>query len=237
MPSSMILAAATDVAELDGRRVGHGLWAIGAIEVVAQDRGDGTVGARTDVDTALAGSLDAFGAVDAHQPEDAETGTKTLLRVRLGLEDQFNQADGCWTDLSGLAPQPGRRPIGVAPVCTRHVVGQRGVSMRYRAADMHGDADIVMKDLHRTVGDARLDYFANQAVGHGIPMAVHVDVVVQPRPTALPLGVFEGFGRQRQQGGALDRFKQRLPAAADAAHGAGVQLIDEFADRGVEFAE
>jgi hypothetical protein len=52
----MVISAAADVAVLDGRRVGHGLWAIGAIKVVAQDRDDGAVGAGTDVDAALAGS-------------------------------------------------------------------------------------------------------------------------------------------------------------------------------------
>ncbi len=73
--------------------------------------------------------------------------------------------------------------------------------------------------LDRAVGDACLDYLAYQSVGHGIPMAVSLDVVVEARPAALPFGVFEGFGQQRQQGGALDRFEQRIPAEANAAHG------------------
>jgi hypothetical protein len=68
-------------------------------------------------------------------------------------------------------------------------------------------------------------------------MAMHLYVVVEPRSTALPLGVFEGLGWQRQQGGALERFEHRSPAAANPAHDAGVQLIDQLADRAVEFAE
>lgn len=91
----MIIAAATDVAVLNGRRVRHGLWAIGAIEVVAQDRDDGAVGACTDIDTALAGGLDAFSAIAAHQAEDTETGAEALLGVRFGLEDQLHQCGGC----------------------------------------------------------------------------------------------------------------------------------------------
>jgi hypothetical protein len=39
--SLMVIAAATDVAVLNGRRGRHGLWAIGAIEIAAQDRGEG----------------------------------------------------------------------------------------------------------------------------------------------------------------------------------------------------
>ena len=87
----MIIAAATDVAVLDGRRIRHGLWAIGTIEVVAQDRDDGAVGARADVDAALAGGLDTLGAIAAHQAEDAETGAEALLGVRFGVEDQLHQ--------------------------------------------------------------------------------------------------------------------------------------------------
>ena len=68
--------------------------------------------------------------------------------------------------------------------------------MWHRAVDVYSDADTVMEDLHGAVGDAGLHHLADQAVGHGIPMAVHLDVVVEPRPAALPLGVFERFGWQ-----------------------------------------
>src|SRR4051794_31134182 len=117
LPSSMIITAATDVAVLNGRRVRHGLRAIGAIKVFAQDRDDRAVGARADVDPALAGGLDAFSAIAAHKAEDAETGAEALLGVRFGLQDQLHQPSGCWADLSGLASQPARRPVSIAPVC------------------------------------------------------------------------------------------------------------------------
>ena len=82
----MVIAATTDVAVLDGRHIRHGLRAIGTIKVVAQDRGDGAVGARTDIDPALTRSLDAIGAVAAHQTEDAETGAEALLGVSIPIE-------------------------------------------------------------------------------------------------------------------------------------------------------
>src|SRR5215475_1283827 len=110
----MIIAATTDVAVLDGRHIRHGLRAIGTIKVVAQDRGDGAVGARADIDPALTCSLDTIGAVAAHQPEDAETGAEALLGVRLGSEDQLYEVSGGGTDPGGLASQPGWRPVGVA---------------------------------------------------------------------------------------------------------------------------
>src|SRR5258708_37870416 len=68
-------------------------------------------------------------------------------------------------------------------------------------------------------------------------MTVHFDVVVEPGATALPFGVFEWFRGQWLENGTLDRLEQRAPAAADPAHGAGVQPIDQLADRHIEFAE
>jgi hypothetical protein len=175
----MIVAAAADVAVLDGRRVGHGLGAIGAIEVVAQDRDDGAIGARADVDAALAGRFDPFGAIAAHQAQDAEARPEALFGMRLGVEDQLDQSGGGWTNPGRLAPQPGRRPIGITPVCARHVIGDGRVPMRLWAAHVRGDADAVMEYLNRAIGDACLDHLADQAMRHRVPVAVDLDVVVE----------------------------------------------------------
>ena len=110
----MVIAAASDVAVLDRRHIRHGLGAIGTIQVVAQDRGDGAVGARTDIDPALTRSLDTIDAVAAYQAENAKTGPEALFRVRLGGEYQLHQMSGGGTDLPSLTSQPGRRPVGVA---------------------------------------------------------------------------------------------------------------------------
>ena len=90
----MVVAAATDVAVLNGRLVRHGLRAIGPVEVVAQDRGDRAVATGANIDAALAGRLDAFGALGAHQSQDAEAGAETLFGVRLGMQDLLDQGGG-----------------------------------------------------------------------------------------------------------------------------------------------
>src|SRR4051794_11470764 len=162
----MVIAAATDVAVLDGRHIRHGLRAISTIKVVAQDRDDGAVGACADIDPTLARSLDTLSAIAAHQAENAETGAEALLGVRLGSEDQRHQLRGGGTDPSGLASQPGGCPVSIATMCTGHVVWHRSVPMPHRAADMHGEADTVVEDLHRAVGDASLHYLSDQPVGH-----------------------------------------------------------------------
>jgi len=118
-----------------------------------------------------------------------------------------------------------------------HVVRHSRVPVAHRIAGVHSNADTVMEDLHRAVGDAGLHHFADQPVGHRIPVTVHLDVVVEAGPTALPFGIFEGFCRQRLQRRAFDRLEQRAPTAANPAHGAGVQFVGQLTDCGIEFAE
>src|SRR5215472_2191363 len=230
---SMVVTAATNVAVLNVRCVRYGLWTMSAIEVVAQDRNDGTVRAGTDIDAALTGCLDTLRAIAAHQAQDAEAGAEALFRMWLGLEDQLNQTRGGGADPGGLAAQSAERPIGIPSVRARHVVGHSGVAMLEWVAGMRGNADSTMEDLHCAVGNAHFEHFADQPEGHGIPVAVHFDVVVQPGPAALPFSVLERFRRQRLQRGTLDRLEQRAPAATDPTHGSVVQLADD----GVEFGK
>src|ERR1700759_4309319 len=111
MSSSVVVAAATNVAVLDGRLVRYGLRAIGPVEVVAQDRRDRTVATGANIDAALAGCLDAFGTPGTHQPQDAETGAEALFGVRLGMQDLLNQGGRGRADHRCLTHQPCRRPV------------------------------------------------------------------------------------------------------------------------------
>ena len=47
----------------------------------------------------------------------------------------------------GLAQQPDRRPLGVAPMRTWHMLDDRGVPMLPGIADMTGDAIVLVKQL------------------------------------------------------------------------------------------
>jgi hypothetical protein len=75
------------------------------------------------------------------------------------------------------------------------VLGDRGVPVLPRIAQMAGDAGTLVEQLDGLVGDAGLDDLADQAMGHGIKMAMHLDMVVEPSPAAPPLRVGIGFGR------------------------------------------
>ena len=144
----------------------------------------------------------------------------------------FHQPGGGGTDRRRLAAATGwasssawrRCALGM---CSGMVVcpGRRS-SRRWLAT-----AAATMEHLHGLLGDAGLDHLAHQAIGHGVQVPLHLDVVVEPGAAATPLGVGVGFGRQRQQGGPLQALEQRLPAGAEMAHRPGIELDHQFADR------
>ena len=55
----------------------------------------------------------------------------------------LNQAFGVRPDLAGPSTKPFRRPLGVAPVGTWHVLGVRAVLGAHGASLMDGDATIL----------------------------------------------------------------------------------------------
>src|ERR1700756_5441716 len=71
----------------------------GAIEPLLEDRGDGGVGGRADVVAAPARRFEPLRPIAFHQAQDAETGAETLLRMRLGFHDRFDERDRGWSDL------------------------------------------------------------------------------------------------------------------------------------------
>src|SRR4051794_41732332 len=101
--------------------------------------------------------------------------------MRLGMQDRLNKGGSGRTDGRGLAYQPWWRPVGIAAVRARHMLGDRGVPSAQRAADMAGDARAAVEEFHRLLCEPRLDRLAHQAGRHGIPMPVKLDVVVDAR--------------------------------------------------------
>ena len=78
----------------------------------------------------------------------------------------------------------------------RHVFGKRRVTATVGRAHMTGDALPLEKYLHRFVGDAHIDEFANEAEGRGIPVTVDPRRDNLARRGTLPDG--EGVGLVRQ---------------------------------------
>ena len=135
-----------------------------------------------------------FGAVAFDQAEDADAGAEALLGMRPRAQDHVDQHGGVGADRGGLAADALVGPVAIAPVRTRHVLGDGGRPMRAQAAAMAGDPFAAMEDLDCRGGDPRLDLLADQLVRHAVVVLGDLDVVVEADPAALPLGVFVGLG-------------------------------------------
>jgi hypothetical protein len=80
----------------------------------------------------------------------------------LGLHDGVHKGDGGGADLGCFPPHPGRCPLGIASVRTRHMLGDCRVAPACLGAGMARHTDALVEDLDRGVGDARLELLANE---------------------------------------------------------------------------
>src|SRR5277367_2700035 len=127
-PRSVVVAAATDVAVLDGIGVERGLGQEGLVEAGLEDRRDRSIARRANADPTAACRFEPLYPIGLLQPKDAETGSEALLGMRLCPHDRFAQRDRGWTDLLGGGQQTRRRPEGVSAMRARHVLGDRSVA-------------------------------------------------------------------------------------------------------------
>ena len=114
-----------------------------------------------------------------------------------GGHDCAGQGSRGWAYLVRSGGDPGWRPIGVPAMSAGHVIGKRGMVAPARTPGMAGNPFALMEDLDGPVSDADIDEFADQAVGHGIPIAIDLDMIVGRHPATLPHREDVRFGRQR----------------------------------------
>ena len=96
------------------------------------------------------------------------------------------------------------RPVAITPVRTRHVLGDRGRTIRALAARMGRHQLAAMEDLHRLRRDARVHLFAKQPERYRIEMLLDLDVVIEIDPAELPVRVFIRCWRQRSERGPVE---------------------------------
>src|SRR6266478_2463939 len=164
------------------------------VEPVLEDRLDRSVGTGADVETAVAGRLQSVGAVLPRQAQDAEAGAVALLGMGPALQDQLGELGGAWTDYRRFTADPLDGPLGIAPVRTRHVFGDRGVPATTGAAQVDGDALASAEQLNGMGGDARFELLADQPVRYRVIVPVDVDVIIGRNAADPPFGIFVGLG-------------------------------------------
>jgi hypothetical protein len=92
------------------------------VALAGEERGDALAGERADLQGA---GRNCFGArrIDAAiKTQDAKAGAKTLFGMPPAGEHGGDQPLGVRPDLAGPAAEPVRRPLGVTPVGSRHVI-------------------------------------------------------------------------------------------------------------------
>jgi hypothetical protein len=105
------------------------------------------------------------GRIDAAiRAQDAKTGAEALFGMRPTGEHGDDQPFGARPDLASPSAEPIRRPLGVAPVRTGHVIRVGAVLSAQVAALMGADAPAAMEYLDRTCGDPHIDLDADEGV-------------------------------------------------------------------------
>ena len=161
--------------------------------------------------------------------------------MRPAGEHGDDQAFRVRSDFPGPAAEPIRRPLGVAPVGTGHMVGVRAVLAAHGAALIGADASAAMEDLNRACGDSHVDLGADQRVGDRIEKVMDLDVIVEIDPRTPPFRELPIVGGQGDEGVALDlsnssrrlrprlrmgrSFMRRMTRAMAALHSASEKKV------------
>src|SRR3954466_6031895 len=100
----------------------------------------------------------------------------------------------------------------MAAVRARQVVGDGRVPPPVRRAAMARDPQALVEDLDGVVGDVYVDELADEAEGHGGPVALGLALTVRRHAAALPAGEGTGFGWQRLEASIGAPVKETSPA-------------------------
>src|SRR5215831_302674 len=208
-----------------------------AIELGVEDGFDGAEGAGADGERALTGRLHPLASKASHEVYDATAGAEALLGMSLLAQDDLDECRGIRPDLGGLALDALGRPVGIAPVARRHVLGQGRVSAVGRTAPVRRDALATMEHLHCARGVAGPQLLAHERVRHRVVVLVDLHVIVDAGAALLPLRERILRIRKLFERGALDLLKQRTAARPEMAGDAIVDLLDAVANGSIELGE
>lgn len=138
-----------------------------------EDRRDRGVRQRADLDRPVAGCLYPAGLQPAEQPQDPKAGPEALLGMRPPGHHRDDQRLRGGPDAASVALQTLRRPLGVTPVCARHVFGLGTVPRAAIAPGVRRDALTAVEHLDRALRGGCVDLLADQAVRHSVDKPLH----------------------------------------------------------------
>ena len=135
--------------------------------------------------------------------------------MRVAVEDGGDDVAGRGADALAPAHKPRGRPLEMRLVRLRPVRGIGGVASLAHAPEMDGDAFALVKNLEHRRRQPHVDRGAQQRIGHAIEVPLDRDVVVDVHLGGLPLGKLVRGGRQRAEGGPIDRREQAAPGPGE----------------------
>jgi hypothetical protein len=196
------------------------------------------VGARADLQGAQAGPFQARRPERFGKPHDAQAGAEALFGMGAVLQDHLAEQIDRRPDGERLAQDALYGPVGVAAMAGRHVFRQGGVLSVTGAAHVDRDPGALEEDLDAARRGADFDAGAGMAIGHGVEVAVDIDVIVQADFAQAPLGQGIGLNRQSPEPRRVDLLEKLSASAADMAQGALiVERRQQLADGGVDFGQ
>ena len=120
------------------------------VEARFKDRFDALVAVRFQKKGAAASGLHPLRRVSFFQPDDAQAGTKALLRVSATLHDAGHQSPGMGSVSTRPVPNPGGGPFQNVLMGLGHMFRKRGVRTFPITSRMTGDAAVLEQYLHRS---------------------------------------------------------------------------------------
>ena len=111
--------------------------------------------------------------------------------------------------------EPLGRPFGILLVGLGHMGGHRAVAALEERTLVAGHPCALVEDFDDLRTQTYFELLLDQAIGHGIIVAVDVDMVIDVHADQFPLGIFIGLRRQGAQGGTLQRLEDALAGAGE----------------------
>src|SRR3984957_2235313 len=233
---SMVEAGTTQIGVIE-KRGGTAFLGCGVVRLAGEKGGDALAVEDAQFERAGRDRFEPRRVQTAIRAQNAQAGAKPLFGVRPAGEHGADQAFGVGSDLAGPAAEPIRRPLGVIPVGTRHVVGLRAVLAAHVAALVDRYSLAAMEHLDCARGDANLDLGANQSVRNRVEEIMDLDVIIEVDSRAPPLRELPILGWQAVERGAFDLLEQLAPAQSEMAHRTLVHALHDEFDGLVAFGE
>ena len=127
-----------------------------------------------------------------------------------GSQNGFDDLRGGWAAVDRQTDQALWGPGRILPVRFRHVRGDGAVTPLEGRALVAGDPFALVEDFHHLGSEAHLELLLDQALGHGVVVPGHFDVVVDVDADQCPLGILIGLGGQWSEGGTLKGLEHAL---------------------------